>query len=67
MASPLGPVVGLDEGGQPLAVTQEIRQVGFQVGQVGHVGAEWLQPTQRNRTGQSWPPAVTLEGSVQVS
>jgi hypothetical protein len=27
---------------------------------------KWSQPAQRNRNGQAWPPAATLEGSAQT-
>ena len=27
---------------------------------------KWSQPAQRNRNGQAWPPAVTLDGSAQT-
>ena len=52
------PVVNAVDGcGEVLAAAQQVIEVGGEVWQVGHVGAEVVTgPAQRNRIGQAPPP-----------
>ena len=52
-------------GGETLTDAHQVIEVGGEVGEVGDVGAEVVQPAQRNRIGRAPPPAWTLDGSAQ--
>ena len=61
-----GPRLQLDRSADPFAVAQQHVQVAVQLAQVGRVRAEVAAAHAAKPNGHAWPPACTLDGSVQI-
>jgi len=61
-----GPVLQFGGGLDPLAVGEQLLQVGLELGQVGRVAAEVPAAQAGELVGAGLPAALTLDGSVQT-